>query len=128
VVGWCHTQLGEYSKARDCCLEGLELCRAMGNRTGEAATLDSLAEAHHHLGEHAEAAHFHRQAVDLRLEFKHYQHAAASLTRLGETRIAVGGPETARRAWAEALAILDGLEHPDAGALRARLRELHGQA
>jgi len=128
VVGWCHTQLGEYDKARECCRESIELSRTMGNRTAEGAALDSLGEVHHHLGAFAEAADSYRQAADLRLELRHFQHAAASLTRLGETGIAAGDLAAARRAWAEALAILDGLDHPDAAALRTRLRDLASEA
>ena len=58
------------------------------------------------------------------MELGHFQHAAASLTRLGETGVAAGDLDAARRAWTEAVAILDGLDHPDAAVLRTRLRDL----
>ncbi|WP_051450936.1 AfsR/SARP family transcriptional regulator [Actinospica robiniae] len=124
VVGWAHSQLGAYHLALDYCREGVELARELGHRLGEAATLDSLGEVEHHLGDYAAAAAHFRESVDLRLELSQPQAAAASLTRLGETLLAGGDPVSARRAWAEALALLDGIEHSDAADLRVRLRAL----
>jgi tetratricopeptide (TPR) repeat protein len=128
VVGWSHSQLGAYSEALTICRQSVELSRDLRNRTAEAAALDSLAEVEHHLGDYDAAARHYRQSVDLRLELAQYRLVAGSLTRLGESRIAAGDIEAARRAWAEALAILDRLEHPDATPLRARLRDLPDRA
>lgn len=48
-------------------------------------------------------------------------HEAQALTHLGDTRQAAGQLPQAREAWQQALAILDDLEHPDAGQVRAKL-------
>jgi len=46
------------------------------------------------------------------------------LTHIGDARLALGDMESARRAWQEALAILDGLHPADAAQVRARLHSL----
>src|SRR5262245_19094212 len=43
------------------------------------------------------------------------------LTRLGDTRHAAGELAQARQAWQQALAILEDIQHPDAGQVRAKL-------
>jgi hypothetical protein len=43
------------------------------------------------------------------------------LTHLGDTHHASGEIEAARTRWREAMVILDGLHHPDAAKLRAKL-------
>jgi hypothetical protein len=48
---------------------------------------------------------------------------ATVLAHLGDTRHAAGQSQEARRAWQEAVAILDALHHPYAGTVRARLRQ-----
>ena len=44
-----------------------------------------------------------------------------ALTRLGDTHHAAGELAQARQAWQQALAILEDLQHPDAGQVRAKL-------
>jgi hypothetical protein len=46
---------------------------------------------------------------------------ADTLTRLGDTRHAVGEWAQAREAWQQALAILENLQYPDVGEVRAKL-------
>ena len=46
---------------------------------------------------------------------------ADTLTRLGDTHHAAGGLHSARDAWQHAATILDQLDHPDAGQVRAKL-------
>lgn len=41
--------------------------------------------------------------------------------RIGDTRSAMGDVPQAREAWRRAVALLDELEHPDAGRVRAKL-------
>jgi hypothetical protein len=49
-----------------------------------------------------------------------YQEAAV-LTHLGDVQRIVGEPESARRSWCAAAAILDDLGHADAGGVHERL-------
>jgi len=54
---------------------------------------------------------------------------AEVLTHLGDTRYAAGELPQARDAWQQALDILDGLHHPDAGQVRTKLAAIdaHGR-
>jgi hypothetical protein len=54
-VGWYHATLGEYAQALAYCRQALEVVRKLDDRHSEAATLDSLGYAHHHLGDVDEA-------------------------------------------------------------------------
>jgi hypothetical protein len=49
---------------------------------------------------------------------------ADTLTNRGDTRRAAGELMAARKAWQQALAILDDLKHPDAAKVRAKLASM----
>jgi tetratricopeptide (TPR) repeat protein/transcriptional regulator with XRE-family HTH domain len=122
-VGWCHAQLGNFQEALICCREALAIYRDLRPRTllGEAATLDSLGYAHFHLGSYTEAISCYRQAVDLLGVTGDLDAPADILTHLGDAYHSAGDREAARGAWQQALAILDGLQHPTIDQLRSRL-------
>jgi tetratricopeptide (TPR) repeat protein len=96
----------------------------VGNREGEAGTLDSLGHAHQQLGHHAESVVWYRRAVDLYDEIGHRWGYAETLSHLGDAHQAAGDLAQARAAWDEALALLDELSHPDADQIRAKLSGL----
>jgi tetratricopeptide (TPR) repeat protein len=87
-------------------------------------TWDSLGYAHHHLGDHAEAVACYRHAIDLYRDLSEYREEAITLSHLGDTHEAAGHADLARAAWEDALVILDRLDHPDAGRIRAKLEGL----
>ncbi|MFD9285850.1 BTAD domain-containing putative transcriptional regulator [Streptomyces mirabilis] len=127
AVGWNHVLLGEYRQALDYCREALALCLELGDDLNAAHTWDSIGHAHHHLGQYAEAVTAFEHALGL------YQRQgdlpwfiAGTLTRLGDTHHSAGDPVAARKAWTEALAIMDDLGHADAGPLRERLAVSEG--
>lgn len=95
---------------------------------GEAATWDSLAYIQHHLGDYRQAVDGYRQAVDIRRSLGNRSQQAASLSALADTHLAAGDRARARRAWHDALTILDELGHPDAGRIRANLDRYAGPA
>jgi DNA-binding SARP family transcriptional activator len=123
-LGWHRALLGDYQRALESCRQALTLHRELGNRHGEAATWDSLGYAHHHLGQHADAVACHGRAVDLLAELGDRVSRASALTHLGDAQLAAGDDTAARRTWEQALAILDGLSHPDAAQVRGKLRRL----
>ncbi len=90
-----------------------------------ASALDSLGYAHQQLGNHAAATACYQRALDLHREIGSRWGLAETLGHLGDARRAAGNPAEARTAWEESLAILDELHHPDAGQIRAKLRELN---
>ena len=124
AVGWYQAQLGHHRPALTCCRRALAIYRAYGDRQGEADTTDSLGGIHRRLGHHAEAIRDYRRAAALWHEVGGRYGQAQALTGLGDTYRDAGDPAAARRAWQRALAVLTDLHHPDAGALRARLRHV----
>jgi len=123
TIGWLHTRQGDHEQALAACAEALELHREVGDRDGEATTLESLGHTHEHLGHHAEAVACYQRALPLLREHGSRYFEADTLTHLGDTHRAAGDDAAARAAWQQALAILDDLRHPDADAVRAKLRD-----
>jgi DNA-binding SARP family transcriptional activator len=127
-VGWCHGLLGDYQQARAICRQALTLSAQAGHRWLEGAAWDSLGYAEHHLGNLAEAAACYQRALSLSRESGDRLGEAAALTHLGDTRHAAGELAQARQAWQQALAILEDLQHPDAGQVRAKLASTNNHA
>ena len=123
-IGWCHAQLGEYQQALASCEQALALHCTLSNTFGEATTLDSLGYVHHRLGHYARAISYYQRAHDLHARLGSRWQQTQTLDRLGDTRLAMGDQAAAARAWGEALAILDDLQHPDAASLRQKLSDL----
>jgi tetratricopeptide (TPR) repeat protein/transcriptional regulator with XRE-family HTH domain len=120
-VGWYCGLLGDYQQARAFCRQALTLCAETGDRWAEGDAWDSLGYAEHHLGNLADAVACYRRAFSLKQEVGDRFAAADTLTHLGDTHRAAGEPAEAREAWQQALAILEDLQHPDAGQVRAKL-------
>jgi tetratricopeptide (TPR) repeat protein/transcriptional regulator with XRE-family HTH domain len=121
AVGWYHGHLGHYQQARAFCRQALTLSAEAGNRWTEADAWDSLGYAEHHLGDLGEAAACYSRALSLYRESGDRFYQAKTLTRLGDTRRAAGEVAQARDAWQQALAILEDIQHPDAGQVRTKL-------
>jgi DNA-binding SARP family transcriptional activator/tetratricopeptide (TPR) repeat protein len=127
-IGWYHSRLGDYQRARAFCCQALTLCAEAGYQWLEGYIWDSLGYAEHHLGNLAEAATCYQRALSLHREFGDRFYEASTLTHLGDTGYAVGELAQAREAWQQALAILDNLQHPDAGQVRAKLASTNHHA
>ena len=128
LVGWCHGLLGDYQQARVFCRQALTRCAEAGDHWIEGHAWDSLGYAEHHLGNLAEATACYQRALSLHRESGDRYYEAVALTHLGDTRHAAGELAQAREAWQQALAILDDLQHPDAGQVRAKLASTNGRA
>ena len=123
-VGWCHALLGDPEQARRYCRQALALHQELSDRQGEAHTWDSLGYAERQLGRLATADTCYQHALRIFREIGARYNEADTLTNIGDTRHAGGNQDQARAAWQKALAILDDLEHADAGRVRAKLRKL----
>ncbi|GIM88544.1 tetratricopeptide repeat protein [Paractinoplanes toevensis] len=100
VVDYMGQALTSYRLAGD--LEhALLLERQLGNRPGEAGTLDTLGTLHNHLGQAGKAADYHRQALAIFRETSHQEGEAWALNGLGEA----AAPADAITHHTEALAI-----------------------
>jgi tetratricopeptide (TPR) repeat protein len=124
AIGWSLAHLGEPQRAVGYCKQAISLLQAHGDRYYEAGAWDSLGYAHHLLSHHAEAIACYQRSIDLCRQIGDTHHEADQLLRLGEAHQAAGDPDAARRAWQQALAIIDDLHRPDAGQVRARLLNL----
>nr|MDT0656741.1 tetratricopeptide repeat protein [Micromonospora sp. DSM 115978] len=122
AVGWFQIQTGDARAAVDHCREAIDLLEALGDRRGQANTWDSLGYAQHHLGDHPGAVASYRRAIDLYQELGDRYFLADTLGHLAETHLAAGDRGAARDTWRRSLEILDDLGHPDAAAVRTRLR------
>jgi tetratricopeptide (TPR) repeat protein len=133
-IGWYHTLLGDHHQALASCEQALALARETGDRRVEAQTLHSLGYAHHHLGHHQQAITCYQRALTLYQELGDRYHKAVVLNHLGDTHHAAGDQAAARLIWQQAIDILDHLRrililgpgpgYPDAGLIRAKLRQL----
>jgi DNA-binding SARP family transcriptional activator/Flp pilus assembly protein TadD len=120
-VGWCHGLLGDYQRARTFCRQALTLSAGISHRRNEGHAWDTLGYAEHHLGNLAEAAACYQRALSLHREAGDRFSEADALTHLGDTRHAAGELPLAKEVWQQALAILDDIQHPDAGQVRFKL-------
>lgn len=66
-------------------------------------------------------AAFYRQAVEFYADLGYRYQIAETLNYAGDAHQADGDLPAARHAWTLAVGILDGLRHPDAGQVRAKL-------
>jgi tetratricopeptide (TPR) repeat protein/DNA-binding XRE family transcriptional regulator len=126
-VGYSHNQAGNYQQARESCRQALDLHRQTGDRAGLAHAREVLGDAEHNLGNLTEAAKCYRRALGIFRALGDRHNQANALTDLGGTCHAAGQLSAARDAWQQALDILTELHHPQAGQIRAKLRQL-GQA
>jgi tetratricopeptide (TPR) repeat protein/transcriptional regulator with XRE-family HTH domain len=127
-VGWDHGVLGDYQQARAFSRQAVTLSAEAGDRWTEGAAWDSLGYAEHHLGNLAEAAACYQHALSLHRESGDRFLEADTLARLGDTRHAAGELAQARESWQQALAILEDLQYPDAGKVRAKLASTNDYA
>jgi DNA-binding SARP family transcriptional activator len=123
-VGWLSAVVGDHQQAISHCERSLELFRDLGSQEGEAAALDSLGHAHQQVGQHAEATACYQQALELHRKAGSRWGVGDTLGHLGDASHAAGKPREARAFWEEALAILADLHAPEAGQIRAKLRDL----
>jgi tetratricopeptide (TPR) repeat protein len=124
TAGWLYARLGEYELALSHCQRALNLHRQAGYRGGVADTLDSIGYIYRQRGEYAESGAHYELAVMAYREIGDPFGEGQTLNGLGDTHAACSDAQAARKAWVEAAAILDGLSHPLADEVRAKLAAL----
>jgi tetratricopeptide (TPR) repeat protein len=103
------------------CGQALALFNKMGDEYGEAATWDSLGEAHLRRGDHAQAITCYQRTIEVCREMGDHYHEAIGLDHLGDAHHAAGDRKAAQGAWRQALATLGELPHPALDQIRAKL-------
>jgi tetratricopeptide (TPR) repeat protein len=120
ALGLAQSMNGNEHQALIYCRQAAELHHELGDHRGEAAALDSIGLLHAHLGSHRQAVASYRQALTRFRDIGDRYGEAHTLTHLGDAHHAQGGMAAAE-AWAQALAILEEVDLPDAEQVRARL-------
>ncbi len=101
--------------------QALALFREIGDRNGQANTLNNLGHVDLRQCRYEQATSHHRQALSLFREIGDRTGEAEALNGLGEVLLATGQPGQARHHWQEALALYTSLGAPEARKIRARL-------
>ena len=124
AIAWYEAVLGDYGTAMADAVRSLSLYRRMSDGGGpnEANAWDTLAYAHHHLGNFRRAQTCYLRAVGMLRRSGDRYNEAGSLTRLGDTYAATGDDTAARAAWARATDILTEIDPPWAAEVRAKLQ------
>lgn len=124
AIAWYEAVLGDYGTAMADAVRSLALYRRMSDRGGpsEANAWDTLAYAHHHLGNFRRAQTCYLRAVGMLRRSGDRYNEAGSLTRLGDTYAATGDDAAARAVWARATDILTEIDPPWAAEVRAKLQ------
>jgi tetratricopeptide (TPR) repeat protein len=131
VLGQCHAELGNLRQTLVACRGALRILKeieqdspSQDTKHAAALTWDTMGFALQRAGRDAEAADSYEHALELYREVDSGHDRVATLERLGEVRLRAGRTDRARTAWSEALAILEGLEDPEAARLRTKLAGL----
>jgi tetratricopeptide (TPR) repeat protein len=113
--------LGDHQRARAFCEQSLALIAKLGDREFEHTVWATLGYIEFHLGNFARSAAHFESALGLCRDRGDRLNEAEILAHVGDMRHAADELPQAREAWQQALAILDDIQHPDAGNVRAKL-------
>lgn len=108
------TRLGDVAAQAQACAE-------LGHKMAEGHTWDSLGYIHHRIGQPEQALACYRKAVDILHQLGDLYDESRALTHLGDALHETGDLAAARRAWQDALVILDDLDHPECDQLRVKI-------
>jgi DNA-binding SARP family transcriptional activator/tetratricopeptide (TPR) repeat protein len=123
-MGWTYLATGALSEAREQCEQAIALNRQIGHRGGEAAAWDTLGSAYERAHDRQRALTCCQRALELYRDIHDRSMEADTLAHIGSLHSQAGDRAGAERAWRDALAILEELDHPDAEGVRARLAEV----
>jgi len=120
-LGRVLTGLGRHEGALHHCRRAAAVLAEVGDEAALADAAEGLARAHHRLGRCAEAVRLHLLALAVYRRSEDLWSVGDTLCRLGDAHAALGDAEAARATWHDALAVLTGIDHPAADAVRAKL-------
>ncbi len=130
-IGWYYLLVGNYEQGLAACHEAIVFNSHAGDpelQRVQAATLDSIGYAHHHLGHYSAAIASYREAFRVAQLVALDKLQTMVLDHLGDTYLAVADATAARDAWKQALAIIGDHRHPCAGELRAKIRDTNASS
>ena len=120
-IGWYQALEGNLTVGLSYCTEAVQLCAELGYKMAEGHTWDSLGYIHQRIGQPEQALACYRTAVDILHQLGDLHDESRALTHLGDALQETGDLTAARRAWQDALVILDDLDHPECDQLRAKI-------
>ena len=138
MIGGELNAIGEHEQALLHGQQALILHRQTEEWQRDSYILDTVADAHYHLGHYQLAQDCYRQAAGVCQQIGNRHEEAALLAHLGDAHHAAEEPELARDAWQQALNIVETFDRlgpgllasdgnkrlPDVEPLRAKLRQL----
>ena len=113
VLSWHHFLLGRHEPALHHGRRAMAVQRRLGDRWGEATTLDSLGTVLHRSGQFTEAAEHHQRALLLFRELGDLANEAETLQRLSDVQLDAGALDAARTSRQRAGELYAALGHPD---------------
>ncbi|MDQ0771635.1 tetratricopeptide (TPR) repeat protein [Streptomyces aurantiacus] len=126
-LGDIYQRLDRFNEAGAYLEQALTVLRASGNRWVEGVTVDILGTVQHRLGRHDGAEKTYRSAQQAHHDAGNRWGGGHGLGLLGNTYLASGQPRAARANLRLALAILEGLDHPEAAEIQEKIACLDGQ-
>jgi DNA-binding SARP family transcriptional activator/tetratricopeptide (TPR) repeat protein len=108
ALAWFQASLGAYDESVTSAVRSLQLYRRTSDTGGpeHAHVWDTLAFAHHHLGNLARARLCYERAIRLLRAGGDRYNEAGSINRLGDTLALAGDSEAARARWREAVGMI----------------------
>jgi len=104
-IGLVYDNLGERQKALEYYTQALSLHRAVGDRTGEATTLNNIGRVYAALGERQKALEYYTQALSLHRAVGNREGEATTLNNIGAVYDALGERQKALEYLIQALPI-----------------------
>ncbi|MFG1809255.1 tetratricopeptide repeat protein [Streptomyces sp. NPDC049040] len=114
-------RLGRPAEALENARGALELYERLGHLEGEAGILLGIGRCEHALGRYSEAVGTYERSLALDRALGDRYREAHALDHLADTHAAAGRHDESRALRTRALDVLDGLYHPDARPVRAKL-------
>ena len=125
-----HARLGDDALARSHCEQAWELATTVGDLRGQSFTRQIMGHVCQASGDLEGAIGCFLEALEIAAGVGPASHGprAECLAELGETYQAAGDLRSARQAWEQAWELYEGLHHPAAGQMRARLDQVPGSS
>jgi DNA-binding SARP family transcriptional activator/tetratricopeptide (TPR) repeat protein len=120
-IGHAHAMLGNFSQALGYCEQALAGLRELDQDSAGGTVWDTLGYIHQQAGDHQQAIACYRRLVDLCSQTGDRFNEADALDTLGDVHLSAGDDHAARQAWAQALRILEEIDHTDTSRVRAKL-------
>ena len=100
-----HYRASQFRAALESWQQALAIYQTLGDRGGEAITLDNLGLAYHSLGQYQQAVEFHQQALAIDREIENPRLESSTLGNLGRTYFFLGQYQQSLELHQQALAI-----------------------